>query len=147
MSNRRRENLQEATPGSRIARLWVVVGGLLLALGSVVGGGLGNLGGVFGLGVVVFVVGASVRGLCRGSQAPAGVRAVLPPAPRLLRWVGGLLPGSEGTAWLAELSSCLAEARDQSERRRYIRSYRRNVPQLVWTSWVVRLSGSRRELL
>jgi hypothetical protein len=39
-------------------------------------------------------------------------------------------------AWWAEVISCLAETSDLSERRRYLRSYRRSVPQLVWTSWM-----------
>ncbi|MEO7196687.1 MAG: hypothetical protein ABIZ05_18015 [Pseudonocardiaceae bacterium] len=61
--------------------------------------------------------------------------------------MGRLLPGGEGTTWLAEVSSCLAEAADKGERRRYVRSYRRSVPQLIWTSWTVRLSASRRREL
>jgi hypothetical protein len=55
--------------------------------------------------------------------------------PRSLRWARGLLPGDEGAAWWAEVTSCLAETPDPGERRRYVRSYRRSVPQLVWTSW------------
>lgn len=57
------------------------------------------------------------------------------PAPRSLRWTRGLLPGEEGAAWWAEVMSCLAETPDPDERRRYLRSYRQSVPQLVWTSW------------
>lgn len=56
-------------------------------------------------------------------------------APTSLRWVPGLLPREEGMAWWAELTSCLAETTDPGERRCYLRSYRRSVPQLVWTSW------------
>jgi Domain of unknown function (DUF4383) len=56
-------------------------------------------------------------------------------APRSLRWVSGLLPGEEGTAWWSEVTSCFAETPDPDERRRYLRSYRRSVPQLIWTSW------------
>jgi hypothetical protein len=61
------------------------------------------------------------------------------PGPALgassLRWVRSLLPGEEGTAWWAEVISCLAETPDPRRRRQYVRSYRRSVPQLVWTSW------------
>jgi hypothetical protein len=52
-----------------------------------------------------------------------------------LRWVPGLLPREEGMAWWAEVTSSLAETTDPGERRCYLRSYRRSVPQLVWTSW------------
>jgi hypothetical protein len=52
-----------------------------------------------------------------------------------LRWVRSLLPGEEGPAWWAEVISCLAETPDPRRRRQYVRSYRRSVPQLVWTSW------------
>ncbi|MGH3865465.1 MAG: hypothetical protein ACRDQ4_04860 [Pseudonocardiaceae bacterium] len=75
-------------------------------------------------------------------QAPARDHTAPPQAPRSLRWVGGLLPGGEGAAWLAEVGSCLAEAQDKNERRGYVRSYRRNVPRLVWTSWTEHLSKS-----
>ncbi|MGH3852708.1 MAG: hypothetical protein ACRDR6_04255 [Pseudonocardiaceae bacterium] len=61
--------------------------------------------------------------------------------------MGGLLPGDEGAVWLAEVGSCLAEVPDKGERRRYVRSYWRSVPQLIWTSWAVRLSASRRREL
>ena len=53
-----------------------------------------------------------------------------------LRWVPGLLPREEGMAWWAELTSCLAETADPRARRLYLGSYRRSVPQLVWTSWM-----------
>jgi Domain of unknown function (DUF4383) len=56
-------------------------------------------------------------------------------SPRSLRWVPSLLPREEGMAWRAEMTSCLAETSDAGERRRYLRSYRRSVPQLIWTSW------------
>jgi Domain of unknown function (DUF4383) len=52
-----------------------------------------------------------------------------------LGWVAALLPRAEGMVWSTEVASCLAEAADPGERRRYLRSYRRSVPQLVWTSW------------
>lgn len=67
-----------------------------------------------------------------------GVRPAAPPpvpALRSLRWVRGLLPEEEGTAWWAEVTSCVAEASDPGERRRYLRSYRQSIPQLIWTSW------------
>jgi hypothetical protein len=70
-----------------------------------------------------------------GGWATAGFRSDALLAPRSLRWVRGLLPGAEGKAWWAEVISCLAEAPDSGERRRYVRSYRRSVPRLVWTSW------------
>jgi hypothetical protein len=57
------------------------------------------------------------------------------PVPTSLGWVPGLLPREEGMAWWAEVTSCLAETADPGERRRYVRSYRRSVPQLVWASW------------
>jgi len=100
------------------------------------------------------VVGGGVEGLDvlhrrRGSQALASRHTVSHLAnPQSLRWVRGLLPDDEGAAWLAEVTSCLAETTDKGERRRYMRSYRRNVPQLIWTSWTEHLSASRqRELL
>ncbi len=52
-----------------------------------------------------------------------------------LRWVRNLLPGDEGTAWWAEVISCLSETTDPRQRRQYVRSYRRSVPRLIWTSW------------
>jgi hypothetical protein len=59
--------------------------------------------------------------------------------PRSLRWVRSLLPGEEGTAWWAEVTSCLAEASDPGQRRRYVRSYYRSVPRLLWTSWTAQI--------
>ncbi|MCA1834921.1 MAG: DUF4383 domain-containing protein [Actinobacteria bacterium] len=73
-------------------------------------------------------------GLVEG-QATAGFRLDALRAPRSLRWIRGLLPGAEGEAWWAEVISCLAETPDSGERRQYVRSYRRSVPRLVWTSW------------
>lgn len=58
---------------------------------------------------------------------------------RALRWVRGLLPGEEGAAWWAEVTSCLAETPDPGPRCRYVRSYCRSVPQLVWTSWTAQI--------
>jgi hypothetical protein len=154
-----RRNLRDVGPGFRIACLWtvtrVIFAFAVVELPFVFVGGLSTLAGVPGsvtgsvLGVTGSVLGvtSAVRGRRRHSQAPTGLRTVISPAPKTLRFVGGLLPGDEGTAWVAEVGSCLAEARDQSERRRYVRSYLRNVPQLVWTSWAVRLGASRRREL
>ena len=55
--------------------------------------------------------------------------------PRSLCWVRSLLPSEEGRTWWAEVTSCLAETSDPGQRRQYVRSYRRSVPQVVWTSW------------
>jgi hypothetical protein len=156
MNNRRRENLQEVAPGFEIVRFFgaLVTLGVLVTLGApvVTFGALGVPATPLGAPVVTLsafgalVVGAWIRR--RSLQAPAGLRTVLRPTPRTLRWVRGLLPGDEGAAWLVEVGSCLAEAQDKGERRRYVRSYRRNVPQLIWTSWAEHLSASRqRELL
>jgi uncharacterized protein DUF4383 len=71
----------------------------------------------------------------RDRQATARFRLGPAPGPRSLRWVRSLLPGEEGRAWWAEVSSCLAETPDPGQRRQYVRSYRRSVPQVVWTSW------------
>jgi hypothetical protein len=77
----------------------------------------------------------------RDRRAMAGFR----PAPALksssLRWVRSLLPGDEGGAWRAEMISCLSETTDPALRRQYVRSYRRSVPQLVWTSWTSGVRG------
>jgi hypothetical protein len=129
-----------------------------LHLGNVVLGILGEVvigvivGGVVvgGVGFLLFlvVVGVVEVGARRDAQIPAHLRAVPALVPKTLRWVRGLLPGDEGTAWLADVASCLAETSDKRERRRYMRSYRRGVPQLIWTSWAEHLSASRsRELL
>jgi Domain of unknown function (DUF4383) len=71
----------------------------------------------------------------RGWRVMAGFRPGPALGPSSLRWVRSLLPGEEGTAWWAEVISCLAETPDPGQRRHYGRSYRRSVPQLVWTSW------------
>jgi Domain of unknown function (DUF4383) len=84
-----------------------------------VAGGTGILGG-FGL---------------RDQQATTRCRPAPTLAPSSLRWVRNLLPGKEGAAWWAEVTSCLAETPDPGERRHYVRSYRRSAPQLIWTSW------------
>ncbi|MGH3921807.1 MAG: hypothetical protein ACRDTT_02845 [Pseudonocardiaceae bacterium] len=104
------------------------------------------VGLVVGFGAVSFVVGFGARSSRERRRAPTRRSTVL--APRSLRWVRGLLPGDEGTAWWAEVTSCLAETPDPGERRRYMRSYRRGVPRLIWTSWTEHLRASRqRELL
>jgi hypothetical protein len=56
---------------------------------------------------------------------------------RSLRWICSLLPGEEGMAWWPEVTSCLAETPDPGPRRRYVRSYRRSVSQLVWSRWTL----------
>jgi hypothetical protein len=66
-------------------------------------------------------------------QRQTFVRSAL--GPSSLRWVRSLLPGEEGTGWWAEVTSCLAEIPGPGQRHQYVRSYRRSVPQLVWTSW------------
>lgn len=104
-------------------------------------------------GVVAGVVTSVVIGVAHvplrrlGSRSSARIRTVRPQVPPSLRWVRGLLPGDEGGVWLAEVASCLAETPDKSERRRFVRSYRRRMPQLIWTTWTVHLSGSRRREL
>lgn len=127
----------------------IVIGGLVGGFGAVgvvgVGVGGGIVGGVLGGIVGSFNAKSDVQRGLRGRRAPTRLGVVS--APRVLRWVRGLLPGDEGAAWLAEVNSCLAETADPCERRRYVRSYRREVPRLVWTSWSEHLSASHsREL-
>lgn len=167
MSGQRRRNLLDIGLGGGFVGFIGLVG-LVVGLIGVRGGGIlavcvlvvlvldvlggllvGLLGGLFGgllsgvLGVVrVCVGGAVARRL--GSRVLARGRTLPPLAvPRSLRWVRGVLPDGEGAAWLAEVSSCLAETPDKGERRRYVRSYRRNVALLIWTSWALHLGGSR----
>jgi len=86
----------------------------------------------------VFVAGDSeiLGGIgLRDRQATARLRSGPAWGPRSLCWVRSLLPGEEGSAWWAEVTSCLAETSDPGQRRRYVRSYRRSVPQVIWTSW------------
>ncbi|MGH3781124.1 MAG: hypothetical protein ACRDRO_10995 [Pseudonocardiaceae bacterium] len=71
----------------------------------------------------------------RDRQAIAGFPPGRALGPSSLHWVRNLLPGEEGTAWWAEVISCLSETTDPGRRRQYVRSYRRSVPKLVWTSW------------
>lgn len=137
--------------GGGILVVCVLVVLVLDVLGGAVIGVLGDLLGGLLSGVLV-VVRVCVDGVLArrlGSRAPArGHTVPLLAAPRSLRWVRGVLPDGEGAAWLAEVSSCLAEAATKGERHRYVRSYRRTVPQLIWTSWAEHLSAShRRELL
>lgn len=70
-----------------------------------------------------------------GHRALGSAATASDSAPVSLSWVPGLLPREEGRAWWAEVTSCFAETADPGERRRFLRSYRRSVPQLVWTSW------------
>lgn len=77
-----------------------------------------------------------------GRQAGEGRPLGPAPGPRSLRWVPGLLPGEEGKAWWAEVTSCLAETADSHQRRQYVRSYQREVPRLVWTSWTPQVRGA-----
>ena len=77
-----------------------------------------------------------------GRQADQGPPLSPAPGPRSLRWVPGLLPGGEGKAWWAEVTSCLAETADPYQRRQYVRSYQREVPRLVWTSWTPQVRGA-----
>jgi hypothetical protein len=124
-----------------------------VAIGVVVGGGI-----VVAVGFLLLAFFAVVTefGARRGEQQiprtptmATQLHAIqsLAPTPRTLRWVRGLLPSDEGAAWLAEVTSCLAESCDEGERRRHIRGYRRAVPRLVWTSWVLHLRGSRSRTL
>lgn len=72
-----------------------------------------------------------------GNQRPNGLLCVRagPALTAIARCTGRALPpGEEGTAWWAGVISCLAETPDPAQRRRYLRTYRRSVPQLVWTS-------------
>ncbi len=125
-----------------LCRIVVGVLGFLgeVFVGIVVGGGIVTLVGFLLLSFVSVAVEVGER---RSAQIPVYLRTIPPLAPRTLRWVRGLLPSGEGAAWLAEVTFCLAEAHDKDERRRYIRSYRRRVPQLIWTSWALYLGGSR----
>ncbi|MGA8518690.1 MAG: DUF4383 domain-containing protein [Pseudonocardiaceae bacterium] len=75
----------------------------------------------------------------RGRRERADFRPDAVVKPSSLRWVRNLLPGEEGTAWWAEVISCLAETPDPAQRRHYLRSYRRSVPQLIWTSWTAQV--------
>lgn len=132
-----------------VGLLGALLSGVLGFLGEVVAGVIiggaivGAVGSLFLL-VGVIVVGIGQR---RVAQVPEHLRAIPALAPRVLRWVCGLLPGGEGAAWLAEVTSCLAETADPGEQRRYVRSYRRNVLQLIWTSWTEHLRASRRRKL
>lgn len=121
--------------------------GILIGVVGLVGGGIG-----IGSGIIIIIAGAVpnlvidvIQPSRRGWRAPACVNAVSPPAS--LRLVRRLLPGDEGAKWWADVNMFLAETVDPGKRSRYIRSYRRNVPQLVWTSWSEHLRASdRREL-
>jgi hypothetical protein len=112
----------------------------------------GVLGGVLG-GVLIGILIAGLIRIVQLVSVPSNVRLypqigpahmglIAAPAPRSLRWVRDLLPSDEGTAWLSEAMSCLAETADEHERRLYVRSYRRAAPQLIWTSWSEYLKAS-----
>jgi hypothetical protein len=53
----------------------------------------------------------------RDRRATAGFRPGLALGPISLRWIRSMLPGEEGTAWWAEVTSCLAETLDLGQRR------------------------------
>jgi len=120
-----------------------------LAVGLVIGGGIVG-GGFLLLALLTVVIEVRAR---RGEQVlrppvttGESLTALTRP-PRTLRWVHVLLPGDEGAAWVAEVTSCLAEAQNENERRRHIRGYRHAVPRLLWTSWAVHIRGSRSRML
>ncbi len=145
MRNRRKQKL---------AATAYFVGPAVVLVGFVFFGGPSGVAISSDIAFVGFVVGCAVYGgrvvlvrRRRGLQSPVGLRVVLPRAARSLRWVSRLLPGDEGAIWWAEVTSCLAEAHEPGERRRYIRSYPRGVPRLIWTSWTTQLSASRRRTL
>jgi hypothetical protein len=123
-----------------------------VAVGLVIGGGI-VAGGFLLLALLAVVIEVRAHRAHRGEQVlrPLETTGQSPAAParppRTLRWVHVLLPGDEGAAWMAEVTSCLAEAENEDERRRHVRGYRRAVPQLVWTSWAVHLRGSRSRTL
>jgi hypothetical protein len=127
--------------GIAVGGVGFVLVGFVFIVGGVVGFVLG------GIGFVGFVVSVVQRHFLQSRQAPANLCAGLAMVPRSLGWVRGLLPDEEGMTWWAEVISCLAETSNRGERRRYLRSYRRSVPQLVWTSWAEHLSASRRREL
>lgn len=121
-------------------------------IGSVIGGVIGDIVGFAFGGLVIFVFSvindpARVQQLGRGSQAPA-IRQTAPSlASTSLRWVRGFLPRDEGVAWWADVLSCLAETPDKNERRRYVRSYLRRAPWLIWTTWSLRFRAARQRKL
>jgi len=53
----------------------------------------------------------------RDRRATAGFRPGPALGPISLRWIRSMLPGEEGTAWWAEVTSCLAETLDLGQRR------------------------------
>jgi len=119
-----------------------IAGGIAVAVAGidvvVVGGGV-IVGVIVGIG--------AVRRRFQASRELVRLNMVPPLTTRSLRWVGVLLPSEEGGKWLAEVASCLAETLDPGERRRYVRSYRREVLRLIWVSWTEYLRESRhREL-
>lgn len=124
---------------SALVAVFAVAAGVASVVASVFAGVVGVVG-------VVAVVSASAsrQGSRRGNALSHGRG---PAAPRSLWWVCGLLPGEEGGRWWAEVESCLAETPDVGQRRRFLRSYRRAIPQLIWTSWTEHLHAARRREL
>jgi hypothetical protein len=140
----------DAVGGSGAAVTDAVGGGLFGFLGEVATGIFIGVAIVLAVGFVLFSLFAVVAvGARRREQAQAvASRPPIPSiVPRTLRSVRCLLPSEEGAAWLAEVISCLAEAHDKGERRRHVRDYRRAVPQLLWTGWVLHSRGSRSRTL
>lgn len=158
MSNRRRGDHSKSIFISIVINIVISIVILCIAIFAIVVGGVVGVAivGVAIVGVGVVVGGVAIGGvgvvdgvskLVRERRLAAHLRAIPPLAPRTLRWVRGLLPGDEGAAWLAEVGSCLTETTDEGERRRYVRSYCRGVPRLIWTSWTEHLSASHRRTL
>ena len=123
-------------------------GVIVVGIAGIVDGG----GVIVAAGVVVIIVGvigiiSAVRRRFQCSRELARLGMVPPLTTRSLRWVGVLLPCEEGSRWLAEVTSCLAETLDPGERRRYVRSYRRAALRLIWVSWTEYLRESRHQEL
>ncbi|MGH3913962.1 MAG: hypothetical protein ACRDTC_11230 [Pseudonocardiaceae bacterium] len=120
--------------------------GALASLGSVVGvitgvlseSGVGVLIGAGSLGAVSGALGGLITVtlvIPRRGQVPPRQGTGPPPAPRALHWLCLLLPGEEGSAWVAEVRSCLAETPGTGKRLRYLGTYLLRVPQLIWHAW------------
>lgn len=107
-------------------------GSLGMIIGVLGNNGIGALGVLAGAGVIIGTLSALVA-LPLGRKREA--LRLIPAQPlRSLRLVFFVLPYDEGLDWLAEALSWLAEAPDD-EHQRYLRSYRRGVPKLIWVSW------------
>ncbi|MGH8919257.1 MAG: hypothetical protein ACRD0H_13180 [Actinomycetes bacterium] len=120
--------------------------GALASLGSVLGvfvgvlseSGIGVLVGAGSLGAVGGALGGLITVtlvIPQRGQLPPRLGTGPPPAPRALRWLCRLLPGEEGTAWVAEVKSCLAETGGRPKRLHYLGSYLLRVPPLIWHAW------------